>query len=70
MMALADLPLEKESIILSCNNIQLMELGFIPGEKVCILNRASFGGPLAIRVGNAVFGLRRHEAQCVIVDFN
>ncbi len=48
--------------------LRLMEIGFLPGEPVRIL-AAGFPGddPLAVRVGQATFALRRHEAALVKV---
>ena len=48
--------------------LRLMEIGFLPGEPVRIL-AAGFPGddPLAVRVGQATFALRRHEAALVRV---
>ncbi|MCI4441561.1 ferrous iron transport protein A [Tibeticola sediminis] len=47
---------------------RLLELGFLPGETVRVLARGPAGGePLAVRVGDATFALRSHEAQHVRV---
>jgi ferrous iron transport protein A len=48
--------------------LRLMELGFVPGEQVRVLAE-SFPGrdPMAIRVGNSTFALRRHEARWIEV---
>ena len=48
--------------------LRLKELGFLPGESVRVLHRGFPGGdPLAVRIGNATFALRRHEAALVAV---
>ncbi|WP_295991057.1 FeoA family protein [Rugamonas sp.] len=48
---------------------RLMELGFVPGEKIRMLKRGMPGGePLAIKVGNSTFALRRFEAALVSVQ--
>ncbi|WP_307720860.1 FeoA family protein [Pseudoduganella lutea] len=48
---------------------RLMELGFVPGEKIRMLKRGMPGGePLAIRVGNSTFALRRFEAALVAIQ--
>ncbi|AXA92942.1 FeoA family protein [Massilia sp. YMA4] len=48
---------------------RLMELGFVPGERIRMLKRGMPGGePLAIKVGNATFALRRYEAALVAVQ--
>ncbi|MEK8086763.1 FeoA family protein [Aquabacterium sp. A3] len=46
----------------------LEEIGFIPGERVQIMNRARPGGdPLVVRVGDSTFALRQAEAACILV---
>ena len=48
---------------------RLVEIGFLPGERVCVVARGLFGGnPLAVRVGTATFALRRMEARCVQIS--
>jgi ferrous iron transport protein A len=48
---------------------RLVELGFLPGERVRIVARGVPGGnPLAVRVGTSTFALRRAEARCVFVQ--
>jgi ferrous iron transport protein A len=48
---------------------RLMELGFVPGERIRLLKRGLPGGePLAIKVGNATFALRRFEAALIAVQ--
>ncbi len=48
---------------------RLMELGFVPGEKIRVLKRGMPGGePLAIKVGNSTFALRRFEAALVSIQ--
>jgi ferrous iron transport protein A len=44
----------------------LEEIGFLPGERVCLMARAIPGGdPMVVRVGQSTFALRRAEAACV-----
>ncbi len=48
---------------------RLAELGFIPGEPVQLLRRGPGGRePLAVLIGDTMFGLRLLEAQCVEVS--
>lgn len=48
---------------------RLAELGFICGEPVEMLRRGPGGRePLAVRIGDALFALRRAEARCIEVD--
>ena len=48
---------------------RLVEIGFVPGERVQIIEEVWPGGdPMAVRVGSTVFALRRREAQAVLVQ--
>ena len=48
--------------------MRLQEIGFIIGERVQILRRSMPGGdPLAIRISDSTFALRRAEAACIHV---
>ena len=48
--------------------LRLFEVGFIDGERVRIVARGHPGGdPVAVRVGNTMFALRRFEAERVLV---
>ena len=47
---------------------RLMELGFVPGERIRMLKRGLPGGdPLAVRVGESTFALRRFEAALISI---
>lgn len=53
---------EEESAI----RTRLIELGFVPGERIRVVAQSIFGGmPLAIRLGSSTFALRRHEAEFI-----
>ncbi|GAD20861.1 FeoA family protein [Acidovorax sp. MR-S7] len=48
--------------------LRLMEIGFLPGEPVRVIASGfPSADPLAVRVGQATFALRRHEAALVQV---
>lgn len=48
---------------------RLIELGFVPGERVRVIEEIWPGGdPIAVRVGSSVFALRRREASAVLVE--
>jgi ferrous iron transport protein A len=48
---------------------RLLELGFIPGEVVEVVEEIWPGGdPMAVRLGNTTFALRRREASAVLVN--
>jgi ferrous iron transport protein A len=47
---------------------RLMELGFVPGERVEVLRRALIGkGPMAVRVGTSTFAMRTLESSLIEV---
>lgn len=47
---------------------RLLELGFAPGEKVRVVAEAfPRRDPIAVRLGNTTFALRRHEAAMIHV---
>jgi len=48
---------------------RLLELGFVPGEAIEVIEEIWPGGdPMAVRVGNTTFALRRREAGAVLID--
>ena len=47
---------------------RLMELGFVPGERIRMLKRGLPGGPLAVKVGQSTFALRRFEAALISIQ--
>lgn len=48
---------------------RLVEIGFVPGERVQIVEEVWPGGdPMAVRVGSTVFALRRREARAVLIQ--
>ena len=47
---------------------RLMELGFVPGERIRMLKRSLPGGdPMAVKVGESTFALRRFEAALISI---
>jgi ferrous iron transport protein A len=49
--------------------LRLIEIGFLPGERVRVIARGQPGHePLAVRLGHTTFALRRFEAAFVKVD--
>ena len=48
---------------------RLMELGFVPGERLRVLKRGVPGGdPIAVKVGESTFALRRFEAALITIE--
>jgi ferrous iron transport protein A len=46
---------------------RLRDLGFIAGEAVRVTATGFGGDPIAVRIGDSTFALRRAEAACVLV---
>ena len=77
-LGLADLPLRVDAWVSALRMdaapqdgdvlLRLLEIGFLPGERVRVVARAfPAGDPLAVRVGTSTFALRRAEATCILV---
>jgi ferrous iron transport protein A len=48
---------------------RLLELGFVPGERIQILRKSMAGhGPMAVRVGGSTFALRQLESSLIQVS--
>jgi ferrous iron transport protein A len=48
---------------------RLLEVGFIPGERIEVVGEILPGGdPIAVRIGTSIFALRRREAQTILVQ--
>lgn len=48
---------------------RLLELGFVPGERIEVLRRTVTGrGPLAVRVGGSTFAMRWLESSLIDVS--
>jgi ferrous iron transport protein A len=47
---------------------RLAAIGFLPGESVRVVAYSPLGrNPIAVAIGNSMFGLRRVEAECIRV---
>ena len=50
--------------------LRLVEIGFLPGERVSVIAHGHPGRePLAVRIGGTTFALRRHEAEMIQVRY-
>lgn len=47
---------------------RLMELGFVPGERIRMMKGGLPGGPVAVKVGQSTFALRRFEAALISIQ--
>jgi Fe2+ transport system protein FeoA len=57
---------EIKNIIDRKNYLYLLENGFIPGEKVKVIAKAPFFGPISIKIRNTVIALRTEEAKKIV----
>jgi len=53
--------------IVATQDLQLQELGFLPGESLIIKKRALLGDSAVVRVGSSVFALRSSELRSIVV---
>ncbi len=49
--------------------LNLMEMGFLPGKKISLLQKAPLKDPLAFKLENTVIALRKSEAKLIEVIF-
>lgn len=47
---------------------KLMEFGILPGANFHVLSKASFQGPIFIRIGNNRIALRKEEASVIFAE--
>ena len=57
----------QSSKIIACNNLQMQDIGFIPGETLSIMEVALFGGTKVVRIGMSTFAVRDIELATVEV---
>jgi ferrous iron transport protein A len=66
MQKLADLAIGAKGEIRSISDSdleqKLLEMGCTPGEKIEVVRRAPFGGPVAILVSSYVLSVRKEDA--------
>jgi len=78
VIGLPELPRQTEAVVVDVGAVaqpqdtelvlRLIEIGFLPGERVRVIAQGHPGNdPLAVRIGQSTFALRRHEAQLVRV---
>ncbi|HRN55424.1 MAG TPA: FeoA family protein [Agriterribacter sp.] len=48
--------------------LKLMEMGFIPGEKITVEQVAPLGDPISVSVAGYSLSLRLNEAKSVLVE--
>ena len=66
-MTAAQLTKGQSSKIIACNDLQMQDIGFIPGETLSIMEVALFGGTKVVRIGMSTFAVRDIELATVEV---
>ena len=46
---------------------KLLEMGCTPGEKIELVRKAPFGGPIAILVSSYILSIRRDDAKKIAI---
>ena len=46
---------------------KLLEMGCTPGEKIQLIRKAPFGGPIAILVSSYILSIRKDDAEKIAV---
>ena len=44
---------------------RLLDLGFVPGNTIEVLQRSPLGDPIAFRVNNTIIALRKEESSLI-----
>ncbi|MBP6455476.1 MAG: ferrous iron transport protein A [Chitinophagaceae bacterium] len=69
---LSKLPFKSKAIIKSFTDselyVQLMEMGCIPDEEICVEISAPLGDPMSIKVSGYHLSLRKAEAEKIWVE--
>lgn len=50
--------------------LHLMEMGFLPGKQIKMLQQAPLEGPIAFKLENSVIALRKSEAKLIRVQLD
>jgi ferrous iron transport protein A len=49
-------------------SLKLMEMGFIIGEKVVVMETGFFDDPMAFKINGYLVSLRKSEAATILID--
>lgn len=71
MRKLADLKVgtKGEMCMISDRDLEqkLLEMGCTPGEKIEVIRKAPFGGPIAILVSSYILSIRKNDAEQIAI---
>ena len=60
----------QSSKIIACTDLQMQDIGFMPGETLSIIEVALFGGTKVVRIGSSTFAVRDIELATVEIKLN
>ena len=66
-MNLYDLPIGVVAIVTKVTDDERLSEIFIKGERVRVIAKTPFGGPVAVKVYGTAFALNEHEAKSIEV---
>jgi ferrous iron transport protein A len=71
MRKLADLEIGEKGVMcmISDRDLEqkLLEMGCTPGEKIQLVRKAPFGGPIAILVSSYILSIRKDDASKIAI---
>jgi Fe2+ transport system protein FeoA len=67
-MTLDELPIGVYAIIKTVSGDQRLSEIFIKGIKIKVIAKASFGGPIAVKIYGTAFALKLFEAKLIEVN--
>ena len=71
MQNLADLKVGEKGVMcmISDRDLEqkLLEMGCTPGEKIQLVRKAPFGGPIAILVSSYILSIRKDDAKKIAI---
>lgn len=62
------LTIGQRAIIITCSDQQMMDIGFVTGERMKLLQIAPFNGPKVVTIGASTFAVRNEELATVEVQ--
>ena len=52
------------------SQVRLTEMGFKPEQKVRLIRKMAFNGPIQVRVRNCTISMRFEDAACIHIELN
>jgi Fe2+ transport system protein FeoA len=62
------LKIGQQAIVITCSDQQMMDIGFVTGERLKVIQILPFNGPKAVTIGASTFAVRNEELATVEVQ--